>query len=94
MIEELCGVRHTLIGFRNNKESGKGSSFNLILSNGAQSTQGEVNTETRYTHMIPADAFHKMRSLTIHYNPDYHIHGSPSLIIIKKIDSRVRFNIG
>ena len=58
----------TLIGFENNKQSGIGFCFNFILSNGTRSTQSHEQYPTKYTHMIPADALNKIRSVEIHYN--------------------------
>ena len=59
-----------LIGFENNKKDGTGCNFNWILSNGDRSTQRDEKHPTRYTFMIPTDALHKIRSVTIHYYPD------------------------
>ncbi len=67
MMREWRGVIHTLIGFENNEVDGKGSRYNFILSNGTRSTQRDDWAPTKYTHMMPADALNKIRSVTIHY---------------------------
>jgi hypothetical protein len=68
MMREWRGVLPTLIGFENNEKDGKGNSFNFILSNGTRSTQRDKKYPTKYTHMMPADAHNKIRSVTIKYN--------------------------
>jgi hypothetical protein len=47
---------HKLAGFENNCESGIGTKFNFILSNGARSTQRDEYTPTDYTFMMPSVA--------------------------------------
>ncbi len=56
-----------LVGFENDHKDGTGNLFNFILSNGTRSTQRDKNHPTKYTHMIPAETLHKIRSVTIHY---------------------------
>ncbi len=56
----------TLIGFRIDSKEGKGSVFNFILSNGAQSTLSGDKLPTDYTFMIPKKALSKIRSVNIH----------------------------
>ena len=63
-----------LVGFENNK-NGKSVGFNFILSNGTRSTQRDEDYPTKYTHMIPADALNRIRSITIHYHENYRITG-------------------
>ncbi len=46
-----------------------------MLSNGAQSTQRDETKPTDHSFMIPANALHKIRSVTIHYYSDSHIYG-------------------
>ncbi len=41
--------------------------MNFILSNGDRSKQIDEEWPTKYTHMMPADAHNKIRSVTIHY---------------------------
>jgi hypothetical protein len=67
-LQEWCktGVINQLVGFENNSKDGTGYHFNFILSNGARSKQRDVES-TDFTFMIPADAFEKIRSVTIHY---------------------------
>jgi hypothetical protein len=45
------------------------------MSNGTRSTQRDEEYPTDFTHMIPADALHKIRSVTIHYDPNFYIVG-------------------
>ena len=71
MMREWRGVLHTLIGFENSQENGKGELFNFIMSNGTRSTQRDEDAPTDYSFMIPADALDKIRSVTIHYDPEY-----------------------
>ena len=66
MINLWRGELHTLVGFENNWENGKGSLLNFILSNGTRSTKKDEDWQL-YTHMIPADALNKIRSVNIHY---------------------------
>ena len=56
-----------LTGFENNQKEGYGEKFNFVLSNDARSTQRDVRDPTNFTHMIPAEALNKIRSVTIHY---------------------------
>ena len=44
--------------------------MNFVLSNGDRSKQRDANRPTDYTHMFPADALSKIRSVTIHKNYD------------------------
>ncbi len=58
---------HTLVGFENEKQDGTGFYFNFILSNGTRSTQRDGDRKY-YDHMVPDDAFQKIRSVDIsHY---------------------------
>ncbi len=63
-----------LSGFENETEDGGSPSMNFILSNGDRSKQRDEDWPTKYTHMMPADAHNKIRSVTIHY--EYYIEGS------------------
>jgi hypothetical protein len=66
-IDSLNGKIHTLAGFAVDKY---GVPKNFILSNGERSKIGENSEQdliTDYYHMIPADALHKIRSVTIYY---------------------------
>ena len=66
-IDSLNGKIHTLAGFAVDKY---GVTKNFILSNGERSKIGENSEQdliTDYYHMIPADALHKIRSVTIYY---------------------------
>jgi hypothetical protein len=45
------------------------------MSNGTRSTQRDEEYPTDFTHMIPADALHKIRSVTIHYYSNIYIEG-------------------
>jgi hypothetical protein len=54
-----------LIGFENDEYDGTGYCFNWILSNGDRSAQRDGERETKYDHMIPADALNKIRSVNI-----------------------------
>ncbi len=74
MMRDWRGVLHTLIGFENYEEDGKGIEFNFILSNGARSTQRDENWPTKYSFLIPKDALNKIRSVKIHDRYDC-IHG-------------------
>ncbi len=56
-----------LSGFEKCFKDGTDWRMNFILSNGQRSTQIDKGYETKYTHMIPADALNKIRSATIHY---------------------------
>jgi hypothetical protein len=62
------GTISQLVGFEKSWDSGTDCLFNFILSNGARSTQRDEDVPTKYDHMIPADALHKIRSVTIHHN--------------------------
>jgi hypothetical protein len=65
-----------LSGFENYLEDGTHISMNFILSNGDRSKQRDRQWPTKYTHMMPADARNKIRSVNIHYNHYYcHILG-------------------
>ena len=57
-----------LIGFENDSQNGEGVDFNFILSNGTRSTQRDEEYPTNHIHMIPADALHKIRSVSIQYD--------------------------
>ncbi len=56
-----------LSGFENYYKNGNHESMNFILSNGDRSKQRTEGYETEYTHMMPADAHNKIRSVTIDY---------------------------
>ena len=65
MINEWCGVLHTLVGFENHTESGKGTCINFILSNGARSQQTDKDFPTKYTHMMTAEVQKMIKSVDI-----------------------------
>ncbi len=71
MIEKWNGVLHSLSGFKNSMKNGEGDYLNFVLSNGDRSTQRDEHLPTKYTHMIPADALNKIRSVNIHYGIYY-----------------------
>ena len=63
-----------LSGFENADKDGRSCRMNFVLSNGDRSKQIEKEYPTEHTHMIPADALNKIRSVTIYYNT-HHIMG-------------------
>ena len=69
MLQEWLKTRaiNQLVGFENHREDGESGGFNFILRNGTRSTQRDERWPTDYTHMIPADARNKIRSVNIHY---------------------------
>ncbi len=63
-----------LSGFENWKTVCTIGHMNVILSNSTRSTKRDKCDQTKYTHMIPADAIKKIRSVTI-YDDNYNILG-------------------
>ncbi len=59
VIQHICGFEIS---------DGTARRFNFILSNGDRSSQIDRGFQTKYTHMIPADAHKKIRSVIIHYD--------------------------
>jgi hypothetical protein len=55
-----------LTGFENNCADGRGSRFNLILTNEDRSTQRDAHTEY-YDHMMPERSHTMIRSVSIHH---------------------------
>ena len=74
MMEKWNGVLYSLAGFEKQFKDSY-CHFNFILSNGDRSTQRDEKYPFDHTHMIPADALKRLRSVTIHYFSDDWIRG-------------------
>jgi len=59
-----------ITGFENDKENGVGCSFDFILSNGQRSNQRDSGSNY-FSHMIPADEFHRIRIVNICYDDNF-----------------------
>ncbi len=85
----------TLIGFRSSEEDGRDWHLNFILSNGAQSTQRDEKYQTKYDHMIPADALNKIRSVSIFYingiTTGFHFFDKDGALLWKTGDTKSRW---